>query len=103
MNTEDLPVLPTYGVSAKPVTRESRTKNQIKAAALADASTKRSHWKKLVAEACIVWPQIAREDLDGVEGNFSKLAGLVQLRYQIGRIESDQQAQAFFDKHYPKS
>lgn len=89
--------------AAAPVAERPLTKNQLKASALADASRLRSKWKGLVAEARLVWPKVPVEDLARVQGDFHRLAGMVQLRYQLGRQESDRQVHEFMDKHYAKA
>lgn len=86
---------------ATPARIVPRTKNQIRATANADARAVKAKWKTLIAEAKSVWEKIPVEDLAQVEGNFHRLAGLVQLRYQIGREETDRQVKEFFAKHYP--
>jgi hypothetical protein len=77
-----------------------RTKNQIKATAMADGLAAKVRWKTLTTEAKATWEKLYPEDLARVDGNFHKLAGLVQLRYHISREESDRQVKDFFDKHY---
>lgn len=77
-----------------------RSKKQITASALADGVKVRAKWKTLIAEARTVWAKLHPEELAKVNGDFHRLAGLVQLRYEIGRAESDRQVRAFFDKHY---
>ncbi|MDB5985212.1 MAG: hypothetical protein JWR16_265 [Nevskia sp.] len=89
----------TLGTSSTPV-KLPRTNNQIKAAVIADGLAAKAKWKTLLAEAKTVWTKVPPEDLAKVDGNFYKLAGLVQLRYQVSREESDRQVKDFFDKHY---
>jgi hypothetical protein len=76
-----------------------RTNRQAKAAAMASEFACKAKWKTLVAEADAQWVEIGSDDLIKVEGNFHKLAGLVQLRCRLSREESDRQVKAFFEKH----
>ncbi|GEM_PF-2334807 len=85
------------------VTELPRTKKQITAAVIADGVAAKARWKTLMAEATIVWEKVPPEELATVDGNFHKLAGLVQLRYHISREESDRKVREFFDKHYPSA
>jgi hypothetical protein len=78
-----------------------RTKNQIRASALADGVAARAKWKTLIAEAKTIWTLISPEELTRAEGNFHKIAGLVQLRYHLSRGDADRQVHDFLDKHYP--
>lgn len=101
MNIEDNTQLPESAPrAASPAIKLPRTNNQIKAAVIADGVAAKAKWKTLLAEAKSVWTKVPPEDLAKVDGNFYKLAGLVQLRYQVSREESDRQVKSFFDKHY---
>jgi len=95
MNIEDHNQSP-----ARPAAVPPRTKNQLRASALADALAVKAKWKSLIGEAQEVWPQLHTEELATVAGNFHVLAGLVQLRCRLSRADSDQQARAFLDRHY---
>jgi len=77
-----------------------RTNNQIKSTAMADGRAVKAKWKPLIAEAKTVWSKLYPEELAKVDGNFHVLAGLVQMRYQLSREESNRQVTAFLDKHY---
>ena len=83
-----------------PVADLPRTKNQLKATALADAAAVKVKWKSLLGEAGKVWSLVPTGDLTRVDGNVHVLAGLVQLRYNISRQESDRQVKDFMEKHY---
>lgn len=78
-----------------PISKKQTLANNVRANFAAQAK-----WKSLIAEAHLVWPKIAVEQLALVGGNFHKLAGLVQLAYRQDRQESDRQVKEFFDKHY---
>jgi hypothetical protein len=84
-----------------PAAAPARTTKQIRASALVDGRAVKAKWKTLIPEALALWPRVHAEELANVKGNFHVLAGLVQLRHQLSREESDQQVRAFFDKHYP--
>jgi len=77
-----------------------RTKSQLRASALAEGLAIKAKWKTLITEAKTVWPKVHAEELATAGGNFHVLAGLVQMRCQISREESDRQVKAFLDKHY---
>ena len=55
-------------------------------------------WKQQVGAAKIAWGKLTDDELLKTEGHAQKLAGLVQERYAITRIEADKQVQAFIDK-----
>lgn len=93
------PVAPAAPV-ATPAPAAPRTNNQIKSTAMADGRAVKAKWKPLIAEAKIVWSKLYPEELAKVDGNFHVLAGLVQMRYQLSREESNRQVTAFLDKHY---
>lgn len=78
-----------------------RSNNQIGASAFADGLAVRAKWRTVVAEAKVNWEQIPLTDLQAVDGNFHRLAGLLQQRYQLDRESANVQARAFFDKHFP--
>jgi hypothetical protein len=101
MNTPDDTQAPAAEPAiTRPAAAPQRTKNQIRASATADGIAVKVKWKTLVTQARAQWEKVPAEDLLKVDGNFHKLAGLVQLRYQLSREESDQQVREFFDKHY---
>jgi hypothetical protein len=79
----------------------SPTKAQLRATAATEARAVKDRWKILAAEARTVWGKLHPEELAKVDGNFHVLAGLVQMRYQVSRQESDRQVSAFFSKHIP--
>ena len=102
MNTESsliAPAVEPVPVPAARVVERPRSKSQTRAAAIADGLAIKVKWKTLIGEAKSVWQKLYPEELAKVEGNFHVLAGLVQLRYQLSRQESDRQVKAFFDKH----
>ncbi|NGY04651.1 hypothetical protein [Solimonas terrae] len=75
------------------------TKSQTRAAVLADALAIKRKWKTLIALAGATWNKLHTEELVRVDGNFHRLAGLVQLRYAVSREEADRQTKAFFALH----
>jgi hypothetical protein len=95
MEDNSKPAAPTRGPGP------TRTKSQIRASAMADAAAIKSKWKTLIPAAGALWTKVHGDDLARVDGNFHKLAGLVQLRCGLSREESDKQVKDFFAKHYP--
>lgn len=77
------------------------TKSQLRAAEVAAVRATRERWKTVIAEAQTQWSKLHQQELAKVDGNFHVLAGLVQMRYQLGRADADRQVKAFFDKHIP--
>lgn len=75
------------------------TKSQLRAMAQAEAHAVKTQWLSLMVPAKATWDKIHPQELVGVEGNFHKLAGLVQMRYRLSREESDRQVNAFFAEH----
>lgn len=77
----------------------ARTRKQIQAAEMADQAAVLSRWKNMLPDARTNWPRVPAEELLLVKGNVHKLAGMVQLRYQLDRAEADLQVKAFMDLH----
>lgn len=100
MNSNDLKPTATTPPAPTPRTAAPRSNKQIRATAIADGLAAKRKWKTLIAEAQATWEKISPEELAEVNGSFHRLAGLVQLRQRISRVESDQQVRAFLDKHY---
>ena len=75
------------------------TKAQLKAAAKAETRALRGRWRSVQAEARSVWAKLQPEELARTDGNFHMLAGLVQMRYQLSRQESDRQVSAFLAQY----
>ena len=100
MNTYDSkpPATPPVALATRP--GAPRSNKQIRANVIADGLAAKQKWKTLIAEAKATWERISPEELAEVNGSFHRLAGLVQLRQKISRVESDQQVRAFLDKHY---
>ncbi|TJY58907.1 hypothetical protein E4T66_15030 [Sinimarinibacterium sp. CAU 1509] len=88
--------------SRAPVERP-RTQNQIRASMLTDRAAGKAHWKTLIADAKLTWPQISTEELATVHGERNRLAGIVQLRCHLSREATDIQVRAFLDKHAIKA
>jgi hypothetical protein len=102
MNNETPAVTPQADAApsgARPAAPPLRTRNQSRASAMADGLALRAKWKAALPEARSAWPKLGAEELVQVAGNFHRLAGLVQLRQQLSREESDRQVRTFFDKH----
>ena len=77
----------------------SPTKSQLRAIANAEALAHTEKWKTLLGVAGSTWSKIDPIELSRSNGNVSVLAGLVQMRYQIGRQDADNQVKAFFEQH----
>lgn len=75
------------------------TKNQLRATNLANGRAWKTQWRAMSMAAATVWPRLHPEDLARSEGDFHKLAGVIQQRYQLSREESNRQVLAFFDRH----
>ena len=75
------------------------TKSQLRAAANAEVLARISGWKNLIPAAKAQWGKLDAIELTRAEGNPHVLAGLVQMRYQLGREEADRQVKAFFEKN----
>jgi len=86
-------------VPAPRVMEPQRTKNQVRAASVAQGQAIVAKWKTQIAEAKTIWEKVPAAELAKVDGNFHKLAGLVQLYYRVSREESDRQVKEFFDRH----
>jgi hypothetical protein len=76
-----------------------RTRKQAAASLLAEGIATKARWKALVAPARTAWPKLSVDELKTVHGDVHRLAGLVQLRCQLSREESDRQVKAFFAQH----
>ena len=101
MNIKNIvePPAPESG-AISPAIKRPRTRSQVRASAIADGLAAKDKWKTLIGEARAAWEKVSSDDLAKVDGDFHRLAGLIQLRYQISREESDRQARDFFDRHY---
>lgn len=76
------------------------TKTQRRAAAAAEVRAGQQRWRtSLISVAGTTWSKLHPQELAKVDGNIHVLAGLVQMRYQLSREESDRQVKGFFDKH----
>lgn len=77
----------------------ARTRKQIQAAEMADQAAVLTRWKNMLGDARTQWPKVPPEELLLVKGNVNKLAGMVQLRYKLDRVEADLQVKTFMDLH----
>jgi len=73
-----------------------RTRKQQQAAAEHEQAQLRAHWKRVMPGAQAKWPRLDPQELTLARGNRHRLAGLVQLRYQLSREQADQQVAEFF-------
>jgi hypothetical protein len=83
----------------KPSARPAPSKKQSTASLFAAERAMKLKWKSLIGAAHAVWNRISPEELAKVQGSIPTLAGLVQLRHQLSREESDAQVKAFFATH----
>lgn len=90
---------PEATAPAAPAPYVARTRKQIQTAELAEQAAVRDRWKNLLPDARSNWPKVPAEELLLVRGNVHKLAGMVQLRYQLSRQEADLQVKTFMDQH----
>lgn len=61
----------------------------------------KARWRTVLGAARATWHRISGVELAMVEGNINTLAGLVQLRTDVSREESDSQVKAFFATYLP--
>lgn len=99
MNTENGKAPAITDDAPARVTLPPRTKNQLKASALADGLALKAKWKTLIPAAKAKWDKLHAEELEKVDGSVHRLAGLVQLRQQLSRDETDRQVAAFMAQH----
>lgn len=73
-----------------------RTRKQIQTAEANDRAQVLAHWKQVTPKAQAKWPKLDPVELAQARGNRHRLAGLVQMRYQLSREQADQQVAEFF-------
>ena len=56
-------------------------------------------WKQLRGEIKSRWGKLTDDDLDRIEGDALKLAGLLQERYGIARDEAERRVDEFVKSH----
>lgn len=99
MNSPTDSVAESPATAAKPLPYIARTRKQVQAAEMAEQAAVLTRWKNLLADARTTWPKVPPEELSLVRGNVHKLAGMVQLRYQLTRQDADLQVKTFMDQH----
>jgi hypothetical protein len=72
-----------------------RSRKQIHAASVAQEAEMLRRWRQALPLAGTTWTRLSPDELRISRGNVHKLAGLIQLRYQTTREESDRQVAAF--------
>ena len=81
--------------AAAPVAKVVRTRQQRQAAMMSEQAQVQAHWKRVMPSAQLRWPRLDPVELVQARGNTHRLAGLVQLRYQLTREQADQQVAEF--------
>lgn len=56
-------------------------------------------WKQIVGKAKAMWGDLTDNDLEKVEGNSEKLAGLLQEKYGKTREQAEKEVKNFFDEN----
>ncbi|UAW64846.1 CsbD family protein [Mycoavidus sp. HKI] len=56
-------------------------------------------WKQIVGKAKVLWGDLTDDDLEKVEGNADKLAGLIQEKYGKTLEEAKKEVKHFFDQN----
>ena len=72
-----------------------RNRKQTQAAEQAREVQIKQLWRNALPLAIATWPRLSPDELRSSGGNVHKLAGLIQLRYQASRVDSDEQVAAF--------
>jgi hypothetical protein len=85
--------------SSAPPRVKVRNRKQVEAEERAREAQKLQSWRKAEALAVATWTRLSPEELRSSGGNANKIAGLIQLRYQTTREDSDKQVAAFMTAH----
>lgn len=56
-------------------------------------------WRQMKGEIQNQWGKLTNDDLDRVEGNAEKLAGVLQERYGYERAEAEREVDSFLNRH----
>lgn len=56
-------------------------------------------WNQLKGEVQKNWGKLTNDDLDVIQGDATKLAGLLQERYGMAREDAEREAKEFQDRH----
>jgi uncharacterized protein YjbJ (UPF0337 family) len=57
------------------------------------------NWKQLRGEVKRQWGKLTDDDVERVEGNRDKLAGIIQERYGVAKEEAHRQVDEWTDRH----
>ncbi|HWV14260.1 MAG TPA: hypothetical protein VN030_02430 [Cellvibrio sp.] len=63
-----------------------------------DTDLLKAKWQRQIGNAKILWGRLTEIELQDSEGRADKLAGLVQERYALSRMEAEKQVDAFLRK-----
>lgn len=69
-----------------------------KEALVSGADQLKAKWQRQIGNAKILWGRLTEIELQDSEGRADQLAGLVQERYALSRIEAEKQVDAFLRK-----
>lgn len=75
------------------------SRKQVQNGTLVAMLAARKQWQRLAPQAHATWPAIPASEIDQSEGNFHRLAGMVQLYCRENREEADRQVKAFLSLH----
>lgn len=56
-------------------------------------------WKQLKGAVKTQWGKLTDDDLEQINGNTEKLAGILQERYGYSRAQAEQEVHHFMDQH----
>jgi uncharacterized protein YjbJ (UPF0337 family) len=57
------------------------------------------NWKQLRGEIQKQWGKLTNDDVDVIEGEYTKLIGRIQERYGYTREQAQQEVNDYFDRH----
>jgi uncharacterized protein YjbJ (UPF0337 family) len=57
------------------------------------------NWKQLRGDIQKQWGKLTNDDVDVIEGEYTKLIGRIQERYGYTREQAQQEVNDYFDRH----